>query len=989
MSHNAEPAPDAGTSSASTSTRPAPSARTAAQGRPAKAKLTRSKAACDACHKAKQRCDGPPGPCHRCTTWGIDCLFPSAAGPVPFVKTNTPRASTPTRQPRGAAPIAPAVDLPVPPPTAPSPQQPYQFPPLPPPPALTTTAALPPSAQGGATPDVAEQLKRMNERLESLESALTRATTLPGPVTPRLGLSSTAPHSGRQHHPAAATGSPAALFAAPQHLNGLSQAGSESSPRTMAGVTPHAAAEAHQDGAGANAVETAGEAMAVEGLVDLGGPQARGPDQQAAQATWESVKPDVLGRGIMTLEECDAEFNFYFEHLQPWTALLSTTLDRHPLVVRERSPLLFHSILLVTLYYRPRTPANLALYRAVSSILDSILAPTILCPQPDQLSFDFCRSAHLLLLYKPVQYSALNARGVSDPAQIESASKMNIRASWMLRLLVSRVSAFVGLPSVANSFALAFANQHMSPIPEALVAQERLYLGCVFHESHGALQSGKTANFDPHAASRTTRLFAQLRNQPSDVRLAASVELVAHAATALNARAAAAGAEPGGGGGGGVPTEDDLRRFDDDLEAWHEYWAPLVASAQAHDGADSVAWSLWYPYASFARLNLRGAAFNKWVADRKARAAGSAGPRDGAGAVQAALEPEERESIAVAAEVAQEMMLAVTVGGDELRSGRKGARAEWRSESGPLVPDPEVVRTLRYATDSLTCVMFSYAIIFLGKLANEGLLRPDLTVIDAGSPPLPPTPMSPDDRLCRLFQLGADLLDAIAPTPHHPAVRQAAFLRKVLDAAISGRRSTASAPSSPSLAPTSRRGAISPLAPHALPHELQSAAARQHEQHRPPAHGPLPPVLAPATVPPPPAPPPQHAPHRSSVPINGFSSTIAADGSAAAALSAYGDFSLSTSYQPTPMHSPPSQQHQQHQHAVLAHAVNGSGGSTAHLAPPPAIADDPFAALLSGVSPSLYDAGQSFFALDAGIDWSTFGGAHDAHGLGQGGYSLF
>jgi len=556
----------------------------------------------------------------------------------------------------------------------------------------------------------------MNKRLESLESALTRATTLPGPGTPRLGLSSTAPYSGR--HQTAAR-SPAAVSPAPQHLNGLSHAGSESSPRTVAGVTPHsasAAAEAHHDGAGANAVETAGEAMAVEGLVDLGGAQARGADSaSAAQVTWESVKPDVLGRGIMTLEECDAEFDFYFEHLQHWTALLSTALDRHPLVVRERSPLLFHSILLVTLYYRPRTPANLALYRAVSSILDSILAPTILCPQPDQLSFDFCRAAHLLLLYKPVQYSALNARGVSDPAQIESASKMNIRASWMLRLLVSRVSAFVGLPSVANSFALAFADQHVSPIPEALVAQERLYLGCVFHESHGALQSGKTANFDPHAASRTTRLFAQLRNQPSDVRLAASVELVAHAATALNARAAAAGAsaEPGGGSGGsgsGVPTEDDLRRFDDDLEAWHDYWAPLVASAQAHDGADSVAWSLWYPYASFARLNLRGAAFNKWVAERKARAAARAGPagdgaRAGAGAGQAVLDAEERESIAVAAEVAQEMMLAVTVDGDELRSGRRGARAEWRSESGPLVPDPEVVRTLKYATDSLTCVV--------------------------------------------------------------------------------------------------------------------------------------------------------------------------------------------------------------------------------------------------------------------------------------------
>ncbi|KPV76204.1 uncharacterized protein RHOBADRAFT_52244 [Rhodotorula graminis WP1] len=962
MSYNADTPADAGPSSASTSTRPATASRQAGQAKPAKVKLTRSKAACDACHKAKH--------------WGIDCLFPSAAGPTPSVKSNASRSSTPTRPTRGTAPIAPAVALPPPPPA--SFQHPYQFPPPPPPLYTFTTTALPasvsggvtpastataphPSAPGGTTPDVAEQLKRMNERLESLESALARATSLAaGPA------------------PAAS-----ALFAS--HGHGPSHAGSESSPMA-AGITPrstHAvAAEAHHDGAGANAVETAGEAMAVEGLVDLGAAQARGADGTAAQATWESIKPDVLGRGIMTLDECDAEFDFYFAHLQPWTALLSTTLDRHPLVVRERSPLLFHSILLVTLYYRPRTPANLALYRAVSSILDSILAPQILCPQPDQLSFDFCRAAHLLLLYKPVQYSALNARGISDPAQIESASKINVRASWMLRLLVSRVSAFVGLPSVANSFALAFANQHISPIPEALIAQERLYLGCVFHESHGALQSGKTANFDPHAASHTTRLFAQLRNQPSDVRLAASVELVAHAATALNARAAAAGAESGGGGNG-VPDEDDLRRFDDDLEAWHEYWAPLVASAQAHDGADSVAWSLWYPYASFARLNLRGAAFNKWKAERKDRAAGQPGGGAGAGAGQAALEVDERENIAIAAEVAQEMMLAITVDGDELRSGRRGARAEWRSETGPLVPDPEVVRTLKYASDSLTCVMFSYAIIFLGKLANEGLLRPDLTVIDAGSPPLPPMPMSPNDRLCRLFQLGADFLDAIAPTPHHPAVRQAAFLRKVLDAAISGRRSTTSAPSSPKLG-----AKTSPFAPHALSRELESAAARQSEQQRQQSRPLGPPALAPATVPPPPLPPPHRAQHPSSTHASGFSSTIAANGSAAAALSAHGDFSLSTSYQPTPMHSPPPPSQQQQQAEHLQRGDGAGSSSASHIAPPPVV-EDPFAALLSGVSPSMYDAGQAFFALDAGIDWSALSGTHDAQGLGQGGYSLF
>ncbi|GAA5821943.1 hypothetical protein JCM3770_002929 [Rhodotorula araucariae] len=922
------PQDDAGPSS---STRPSAAQRAAQAGRqPGKpARLARSRAACAECHKAKQRCDGPPGPCHRCNTWGIECIFPSSAGPASS-KTTLSRASTPTRAARGSTPAQAA----------------------PPPPAVVSFSHLAsaplvpahPGAEAPATPDVAEQLKRMNERLESLESALTRATLPVGPGTPRLALSGFAQPAQHHHHHSHNASSSA--------QNSRSQAGSESSPMTT-GVTPqsmNAATETHHDGMGVNAVETAGEAMAVEGLVDLGGAQARSAES-AAQTTWESVKPDVLGRGIMTLEECDAEFDFYFENIQPWSALLSTTLDRHPLVVRERSPLLFHAILLLTLYYRPRTPANIILYRAVSSILDSILAPQILCPQPDQLSFDFVRAVHLLLLYKPVQYSALNARGISDTAQIESASKMNVRASWMLRLLVSRVSAFIGLPSIANTFAQAFANQHIVPIPDEIISQQRLYLGCVFHESHGALQSGKSANFTPQDACRTTRLFAQLRRQPSDVRLAASVELVAHAAAALNARTDT-----------GVLEDDDLRRFDDELDAWHEYWAPLLASAQAHDGIDPVAWSLWYPYASFTRLSLRGAAFNKWKAERKARALAARGAAPGV----PMLGDDERESIALAVDVAQEMMLAITVDGGELRSGRKGARAEWRTETGPLVPDAEVVRTLKWATDSLTCVMFSYPLIFLAKLANEGLLRSDLTVISPGSTPLPPSAMSPDDRLCRLFQLGADLLDAIAPNPHHPSVRQAAFLRKVLDAAISGRRAVTSAPSSPHLGAAHGGTPVPPLPPHTLSHQLQQAAAHQQQQQ----------LLAPATVPPPPA--AVHAPHAAA-----FTSTIAANGSAAAALSSYTDFSLAAAYQPTPMHSPPPQQQQQQQqqyphHLHPAAHLSSQGGQ--HLTP---VVEDPFAALLSGVSPSLFDPGQSFFALgEGGIDWSSLNGTPDLAGHG-------
>lgn len=435
----------------------------------------------------------------------------------------------------------------------------------------------------------------------------------------------------------------------------------------------------------------------------------------------------------------------FFQNIQPWAALLSTSLDRDPRLVRDRSPLLFHAILLLTLYYRERTPVNLQLYRAVSTILDSILAPQILCPQPDQLSFDFVRAVQLLILYKPVQYSALNARGVSDASQIESASKMNVRASWVLRLLVSRVSAFVGLPSIANACVVLRILSRSLP-PELTWKPPQLCTG--FREpTHDAdtgghhlaattlsrLRLSRIARCDPvreirqlcparsmqgaargspltaelkltEPVAQTTRLFATLKRQPSDVRLAASVELVALAANALQSRTEA-----------GVLDADGLRRFDDEFDSWIEYWAPLVSvSSEESGGEDPIAWSLFVPYAYFTRLTVRGFAFNKWRAERKARlVAIRRGEIEGvksepAQLLQSNLEVEDRESIAKAVEVVEEMMLSVSTQGRTLRSDfgrRSGEKLPWRSFGGPLTPDLDVVKILKWSTDSLTCVV--------------------------------------------------------------------------------------------------------------------------------------------------------------------------------------------------------------------------------------------------------------------------------------------
>jgi hypothetical protein len=135
-----------------------------------------------------------------------------------------------------------------------------------------------------------------------------------------------------------------------------------------------------------------------------------------------------------------------------------------------------------------------------------------------------------------------------------------------------------------------------------------------------------------------------------------------------------------------VLEDEDLRRFDEELDSWTEYWAPLLeAQTQpgGDGGVDTAAWSLFYPYASFTRLTVRGFAFNKWKAERKERAAQRAATlgsfaalghhAGGAGAPAGpALGAEERDSIAKAVEVAEEMMCAMAVSpeGKALRSAR-------------------------------------------------------------------------------------------------------------------------------------------------------------------------------------------------------------------------------------------------------------------------------------------------------------------------------
>lgn len=174
----------------------------------------------------------------------------------------------------------------------------------------------------------------MTIRLASMEATLARAQVTINPLT-------------------------AAALAGPSSLSGPTP-GSSDSPLTNG--PHHVHHHAYNANDTSNPVEAAGEAMAVEGLVDLSGPGM----------AWRA---DVLSRNLMTVSEVEAEFELFFKHISPWAAHLSDTLDRHPLALRARSPLLFHAILLTSIYYRPTTEDNIELYKAIAAIHDSILAP--------------------------------------------------------------------------------------------------------------------------------------------------------------------------------------------------------------------------------------------------------------------------------------------------------------------------------------------------------------------------------------------------------------------------------------------------------------------------------------------------------------------------------------------------------------------------------------------------------------------------------------
>ena len=170
--------------------------------------------------------------------------------------------------------------------------------------------------------------------------------------------------------------------------------------------------------------------------------------------------------------------------------MLSYTTDKDAMAVRQRSPLLFHTILLLATSYSPST-SNL--HSTLNTFLNAILAPQILSPQPHELNPDFLRAIDLLNIYKPVQFAARRAEGLGD-AEAMLRSKVNGNASFMLQGILARTAERIQLSSCTTKFLKAHSLGKGVPIPESIVGELRLYYWLLANDAAGNCQSGKRCN---------------------------------------------------------------------------------------------------------------------------------------------------------------------------------------------------------------------------------------------------------------------------------------------------------------------------------------------------------------------------------------------------------------------------------------------------------------------------------------------------------------
>ena len=484
--------------------------------------------------------------------------------------------------------------------------------------------------------------------------------------------------------------------------------------------------------------------------------------------------PDVIRRGILSAQDVQELFEFYFCSVHSWTMMLDLNDDRDAMVVRDRSPLLFHTILLVSSAYSSPFPSQL--HTTLTTFLNAIIAPQILSPQPHELTSDFLRALDLLLIYKPTQFAARRAEGKDDTDAVR-LSKINDLASWMIQGIMARTVERLELPSVLGKFSRAYSSSSSgTAIPKEIIHDLRLYYWILSNDVHGNVQNGKRNNLDGHTALATTRLFSSLQLQPGDIRLAASVEMFEIARPIMRSFTYERSKKV---------AKADMERFTAGAAAWEEYWRPILLRQLP---IDPLAMTVFCPFLWFITLTFNASSLVSWKTNRQ-YASDSSGeePRptrrlrnDGA----RGLTDYELECLTRSVSAAEALIFTLS---EESRVPGAWRSVQWGEAERAdgwrrLTLDDTIVDFSRWAMDALFINM-SFALIFLCKLANEGLLHPNLILVRH---PELQQPWKYTQKLPRLLELGASFLDAIALNPHHPAKQQAQVLRALLDAGVKG-----------------------------------------------------------------------------------------------------------------------------------------------------------------------------------------------------------
>lgn len=409
------------------------------------------------------------------------------------------------------------------------------------------------------------RLKEISSRLKSIESALEQVS-----LTPKVAPLAPSIHS--PSHPSPSNDSTASSSRA------VDPVASTSKPHTInsnpVSVIIEAILSIEQS------APVAGEAIEVDDWLN---PRGETPVGSSNVGMFGGVKPDVILRGIMSLEEAEASFQIFHSKLSPWVMFFDLN-DYSAADMKERSPLLFHVILLSTSYYLMRgSERGTSVYHSLTSLVNELVTPFLVSPQPRQLNTDLVRALTLLLLWKPIQYASLYDQGITDPISAEQASKLNGSASNSLGSTIVRIMSTISLPEIANTFSAAYNSS--LPINPQILADLRLWYWLCAINTHAAVSIGLVTSVDLTEALQTTRLFASLRLQPYDIRLAATLELYGIVSRPTGVRQGF--------------TTDDLQSLNRQLDEFERHWEHPLRQAQS---IDNLSYTVIAVFASFVRL---------------------------------------------------------------------------------------------------------------------------------------------------------------------------------------------------------------------------------------------------------------------------------------------------------------------------------------------------------------------------------------------------